>query len=161
MGGLPTLVLDHVLPLNPSLIPMFVLEEPKSRKRQRTSREPSDTQQVRAAKKQKSACETTAAPYHRPPGFWDNLSKVRLSLNALREFDDRTGREEIHPAYTQMPDAEDSRGQALHRLKRFARRGGPDLSHLRGVGLLMCWQEQTLTPCIIRLQTQTFWSTTR
>lgn len=61
-----------------------------------------------------------------PPEFWDSLSKVSATHRALRELDRRNN---ARPApKPPLP--------AVHPtdLERFARRGGPDLRHLRGVG---------------------------
>lgn len=63
-----------------------------------------------------------------PPQFWDNLSKIWLTPRALRELDRRN---DAHPPATN-PAAPIS--VAPTTLARFARRGGPDLGHLRGVG---------------------------
>lgn len=60
-----------------------------------------------------------------PPEFWDSLSKVSATHRALRELDRRNN---ARPApKPPLP--------AVHPtdLERFARRGGPDLRHLRGV----------------------------
>ena len=61
------------------------------------------------------------------PEFWDNLSKVWLTPRALRELDRRNDAQPVP-----KPPA-----PAVHTadLARFARRGGPDLRHLRGVRL--------------------------
>ncbi|KAM3441687.1 hypothetical protein MY4824_001465 [Beauveria thailandica] len=61
-----------------------------------------------------------------PPQFWDNLSKIWLTPRALRELDRRNDAK---------PPARNS--AAFSRvspttLARFARRGGPDIRHLRG-----------------------------
>ncbi|KAK5550541.1 hypothetical protein LTR46_011459 [Exophiala xenobiotica] len=111
---------------------MFVLEEPESRKRPRSSQEPGDLEPEPIAKKQKSLSESRAQPRHRPASFWDTLSKVRLSRGALREFDRRNIEEKVQPPCTLPPKVEHPTGRARLLLKRFARRGGPDLSHLRG-----------------------------
>lgn len=68
--------------------------------------------------------------------FYDTLSKVRLSRRALKEFDRRCVAQK-RPARVQRDDIANFRyvGRALDRLKRFARHGGPSLSHLRGVSL--------------------------
>ncbi|KAK5189051.1 hypothetical protein LTR96_010934 [Exophiala xenobiotica] len=110
---------------------MFALEEPKSRKRQRSSPEPEDFE-PEPAKKQKSLSENRNLPRHRPPSFWDTLSKIRLSRGALREFDRRNIEEKVQSPCTITPKVEYPTGRARLLVKRFARRGGPDLSHLRG-----------------------------
>lgn len=114
---------------------MFVLEELQSRKRQRPSQESVDLEQERepVAKKQKSTSESGAHPRHRPPSFWNTLSKVRLSRAALREFDRRNKQETGQPCSNPITNVEYPQGGSRQRLKRSARRGGPDLSHLRGV----------------------------
>lgn len=73
-------------------------------------------------------------PARSPPSFWDNLSKVHLTKNALRELD-RRNRDSARSARNF------SRKQPYRRVtRRFAvdlgtlvRQGGPDLSDLRGV----------------------------
>ncbi|OAG41332.1 hypothetical protein AYO21_04495 [Fonsecaea monophora] len=64
---------------------------------------------------------------------WDSLSKITLTLTSLREYDRRVHKETDLPnLYSLTSNAGDPTGQARQRLKRFARRGGPDLSHLIG-----------------------------
>ncbi|KIX02324.1 uncharacterized protein Z518_08265 [Rhinocladiella mackenziei CBS 650.93] len=109
---------------------MFILEEPKLRKRRRPSEDPADIEQVPPAKKQRSTPESSAGPGHRR--FWDTLSKIWLSYNALGEFDCRTNQETSQPDSVPTPVVECPTGRARQRLKRFARQGGPDLSDLRG-----------------------------
>jgi hypothetical protein len=113
---------------------MFVLEEPKSKKRRRTSQEPTDIAQVPSAKKLKPLSENDGH-HHRPPSFWDTLSKVRLSRSALKEFDRRNVQGTGQLCSEPIPIAQVSAGRYRQQLKRFGRRGGPDLSHLRGVSI--------------------------
>ncbi|KIW35735.1 uncharacterized protein PV06_11924 [Exophiala oligosperma] len=115
---------------------MFALEEPQSRKRQRSSQSREDFEPEPIAKKQKLLSESRDLPRHRPPSFWDTLSKIRLSRGALREFDRRNIEEKVQPPCTLTPKVEYPTGRARLLLKRFARRGGPDLSHLRGLANL-------------------------
>ncbi|TQV90119.1 hypothetical protein IF1G_11228 [Cordyceps javanica] len=61
-----------------------------------------------------------------PPQFWDNLSKVWLTPRALREKDRRNG---AQPSVATAPTPITLTPTTL---ARFARRGGPDLRHLRG-----------------------------
>ncbi|TWU70694.1 hypothetical protein ED733_001576 [Metarhizium rileyi] len=61
-----------------------------------------------------------------PPQFWDNLSKVWLTPRALREIDRRNG---ARPPVTTSPAPTVFTATTL---TQFARRGGPDLRHLRG-----------------------------
>ncbi|KAK5262627.1 hypothetical protein LTR96_011826, partial [Exophiala xenobiotica] len=114
---------------------MFALEEPKSKKRQRSSPEPGDLEPEPVAKKQKPL-SSRDLPRRRPPSFWDTLSKIRLSRGALREFDRRNIEETVQSSGTLAPKVEYPTGRGPLRLKRFARRGGPDLSHLRGLASL-------------------------
>ncbi|KAF7544205.1 hypothetical protein G7046_g9835 [Stylonectria norvegica] len=67
------------------------------------------------------------APNNFTPAFWDNLSKVGLTPRALRELDRRNTTQSV----TKSPI---SGGVVVTctDLARFARRGGPDLGHLRG-----------------------------
>ncbi len=60
------------------------------------------------------------------PEFWDNLSKVYISLRSLREFERRT----IHPPKPRLPSRRELDDHQLLRLKRFARHGGPCLDDL-------------------------------
>ncbi|KAA6408245.1 MAG: hypothetical protein FRX48_07987 [Lasallia pustulata] len=65
---------------------------------------------------------------HRTPSwFWDNLSRLRLTPRALREFDRRT----VWPAAPVPPKRTGKEDINLARLKRFARHGGPALDDLR------------------------------
>jgi hypothetical protein len=108
---------------------MFVLHDSSGSKKRR--RPPSE-EPAPAAKKQKAATEGGRGCGHRPPRFWDTLSKIRLSRGAVREFDRRTSetrqRQRLSAPST-IPTL-----PARHRpLQRFSRHGGPDLAHLRGV----------------------------
>lgn len=64
-----------------------------------------------------------------PTDFWDKLSRVPLCRRALREFNRRAVQS---TAPIPRPKREIERSQ-VQQLKRFARRGGPDLSRIRGV----------------------------
>jgi len=63
-----------------------------------------------------------------PPEFWDTLSRVPLCRRALREFNRRA----VQPIALQPRPERDIEGSLLQQLKRFARRGGPDLRRIRG-----------------------------
>ena len=79
-------------------------------------------------------------PSNFPPEFWDNLSKVWLTRRALRELDRRNcTRPAPGPA-----------APAVHTTDRacFARHGGPDLRHLRGVRLYYADLQLTLAKCL-------------
>ena len=114
---------------------MYALEKPKSRKRPRSSQESGDLVQESLSKKQKPFPKNHARPYDHPPSFWDTLSKIHLTRRALREFD-RRNIQEAHQQICIIPSKLNyPKGRARLRLKRLAQRGGPDLSHLRGVRL--------------------------
>jgi hypothetical protein len=68
--------------------------------------------------------------YRRPPEFWDNLSRLQLTRLALHEFDRRT----ILPTVSKPPELFEVKEIRVKELARFARRGGPNLRDLRGVG---------------------------
>ncbi|KIW78602.1 hypothetical protein Z517_08440 [Fonsecaea pedrosoi CBS 271.37] len=117
---------------------MFALEEPESRKRQRSSQGPADLEAEPVAKKQKPLSESRDLPCRdlrcrRPPSYWNTLSKVHLTRGALWEFDRRSIEEKVQSPCTFTPKVGYPTGRAVLRLKRFARCGGPDLSHLRGL----------------------------
>ncbi|KAI1196243.1 hypothetical protein F5X97DRAFT_334767 [Nemania serpens] len=90
---------------------------PQNRKRQPADELPQDD---RPAKKIK----TRIKPSNFPPQFWDRLSKVWLTPRALRELDRRNNKQPRRKPKT--PDVYTTT------LVRFARRGGPDLCHIRG-----------------------------
>ena len=112
---------------------MFVLEEPQSRKRPRSSTHSEDLESNPIAKKAKSA--NRSQPRRRAPSFWNTLSRVWLTRGSLKEFDRRHAQESDQRYHVPIPNSTLPNGRARQRLKRFARRGGPDLSHLRGVRL--------------------------
>jgi len=62
------------------------------------------------------------------PEFWDRLSRIPLSKNALRELDRRNTLQSLVPNQhleNRLPHEAD--------INRFSRLGGPDLRDLRGV----------------------------
>ncbi|KAK5627856.1 hypothetical protein RRF57_003571 [Xylaria bambusicola] len=70
-------------------------------------------------------------PTQLPPAFWDKLSEVPLTKNALRELERRKTRGPgTQPNTTWCFDC--CSPTERERLKRFARIGGPDQSDLRG-----------------------------
>lgn len=76
----------------------------------------------------KSSIKSSSHPNFFPsPAFWDNLSKVSLTRWALRELDRRND--------NNPPKAATAPAVRTTDLTRFARHGGPDLRHLRGVRL--------------------------
>jgi hypothetical protein len=89
--------------------------------------------------------------YIEPPGYWERLSKVWLTRRALRELNRRnrnrntpqpsSPQSQAHRPITRAFEAERKKPaeflrhcppKRLKDIKRFARRGGPDLSHLIG-----------------------------
>lgn len=60
----------------------------------------------------------------RPPRFWDNLTRVPLVRSALAELDRRNQQFPAPTATSTRPAHTD--------LKQYARRGGPDISDIRG-----------------------------
>lgn len=108
---------------------------PETRKRRAPCTHPTDEGCLPPSKKQKSG-----KPTHRRtepgPAFWDRLSRVVLSRRALKEFDRRTQVQEGTAATTASYPPTLPRGRQLTQLKRFTRRGGPSLDHLRGYSRL-------------------------
>ncbi|KAM5429576.1 hypothetical protein McanMca71_006801 [Microsporum canis] len=76
-----------------------------------------------------------------PPAFWDNLSKIWLTSDALEELDRRNralsrsgqGMPEPHtqPSQADFNPAEDCSLRTLHQIRELSKQGGPDLSDLR------------------------------
>lgn len=95
-----------------------------------------DEPSLRSVKKQKLS---PPARSQSPSAFWDNLSRVWLTHNALRELDRRNFQRTISEEEDLLvhPPANDflhyCSAQDLREIKRYARRGGPDLCEIRGV----------------------------
>lgn len=109
------------------------LEDPRSNKRQRNCFESAlevSTPSVKKSKTAESTCD------HRPPRFWDTLSKIRLSRGAIREFERRTADTARQQQIPRSLDYQSLAAGNLGQLERFSRHGGPDLAHLRGVRVL-------------------------
>lgn len=70
-----------------------------------------------------------------PPAFWDNLSQVWLTSNALRELDRRNKQASANVA-SESQFLRPATRNKVKTIQRFARQGGPDLSDLRGVRCL-------------------------
>ena len=87
------------------------------------------------AKRKKLTSKAGTYRWHRPPSFWNRLSKVHLTRGALREFDRRTLRAH-QPVLTPCSSIKTSPGPGTKTVKRFSRQGGPDLAHVRGVSSL-------------------------
>ncbi|KHN96006.1 uncharacterized protein MAM_06111 [Metarhizium album ARSEF 1941] len=75
-------------------------------------------------KKRKSTSAQALAPKS-PPAFYDDLSKVPLTLNVLLELDRR------NDALSNTETRTSSIGPVPKNLSRYSRRGGPDMRHLR------------------------------
>ncbi|KAL8784705.1 MAG: hypothetical protein Q9213_003801 [Squamulea squamosa] len=71
-------------------------------------------------------------PVNFPPSFWDNLSRLWLTVRALREFDRRTD----WPAPCLQPDFTGAQQVDPVQIKLFAAEGGPRLEDLRSVSLM-------------------------
>jgi hypothetical protein len=138
------------------------------RKRQRTELQPKGASQPQS-KRQKLIHHCTESQL--PPAFWDNLSKIWLTKNALRELDRRNSqlapssprspRRRFHRPVTRRALAEREKNclpapsaanflrhcglRCLKDIKLSARRGGPDLADLRGV----CISRKMLMPELI------------
>jgi hypothetical protein len=115
---------------------MPLQQELRSQKRKRKQAfeavpiaEPGSQSQQQPAKRQKQSQSSRSKT---PPEFWDKLSRVPLCRRALREFNRRADRP-IAPQQRAKRDIEDDQ---VKQLQRFARRGGPDLRSIRGVGLV-------------------------
>jgi hypothetical protein len=106
-----------------------LMARPQNRKRPRAN-EPSQSNPP--AKKAKLSRQSNFSPE-----FWDNLSKVWLTPRALRELD-RRNKTQPWPRFP-VPELYPTQ------LARFARHGGPDLQHLRGVWLQFPYCTQVLT----------------
>ena len=65
------------------------------------------------------------------PAFWDSISKLWLGGRALKELERRNP--SVRPATVVQPDLTQKEVLDHIKLKRFGRRGGPDLSDLRRV----------------------------
>ena len=162
---------------------MPVPEEPTSRKRQRASPEPATDHQSPVVKRQKKEATSRqrqpASPEpttdHQSPvvkrrksnseeddwsgypdSFYDTLSRIRLSRGALRLYDRRIDQTQCSPSLLPKPTTPSLPGQDLHKIKQFARHGGPNLAHLRGVCQLHTWYEHLADWCGFQFSTLRF-----
>lgn len=115
---------------------MHLRSNGKSCKRLHSESYSLDEPSLQSAKKQKLS---PPAPSQSPSGFWDNLSRVWLTRNALRELDRRNsqrtivGEEDLLVRRPANDFLHYCSPQQLREIKRYARRGGPDLCEIRGV----------------------------
>ncbi|KIW39814.1 uncharacterized protein PV06_08398 [Exophiala oligosperma] len=115
-----------------------VHDNPPSKKRRRYSSEPRSNDSPEdppSAKRKKRTLEAGVVGGHRTPSFWNRLSKVHLTRGALREFDRRASRAR-QLLSTLCSSIDSSSGPGTKSVKRFARHGGPNLTHLRGFAIL-------------------------
>ena len=82
---------------------MFILNETlRSKKRLRdfleSVRDHSGNDAERPAKRTRTAL-LDVHTVHRPPGFWDSLSKIHLTRGALREFDRRSAQSKVQSSH--------------------------------------------------------------
>ncbi|KAK5936586.1 hypothetical protein PMZ80_011184 [Knufia obscura] len=108
---------------------------PCSRKRRAPSSSEHAADECRPPSPKRHKPSPSAHRHYQPsPGFWDRISQVQLSRQVLREFDHRTrncrDRATSTALLLELPEEPD-----IKRLQRFARRGGPVLTHLRGFAL--------------------------
>ncbi|OAR00666.1 hypothetical protein LLEC1_07337, partial [Akanthomyces lecanii] len=99
---------------------------PVSNVQKRKRRNTYDTTEDSPPAKRIKSTSATREASNFPPQFWDNLSKVWLTPRALREKDRRNGGQPRVATSTTPVTVTPTT------LARFARRGGPDLRHLRG-----------------------------
>ena len=112
--------------------------EPRSAKRSRDSPESTPPTSHNEGPPSSKKTRTEDHPIHtghRPPGFWDSLSRVHLTRGALRELGRRQALNTPEPTLVPCNCTELPREAKTHQLERFARHGGPDLSHIRGVSI--------------------------
>ena len=110
----------------------------RSKKRPRPALDPLPDEIGPDLKRRRSLPEPEGYCTHRPPRFWDTLSKVRLSRGALREFERRTlqSQRQRQQQSKISVDADSSTTTITQAVKRFSRHGGPNLAHLRGVSVI-------------------------
>src|ERR1700761_5334200 len=111
----------------------------------RGSATPSTGLEPQSMVKKKNFTSKRRSQHHdrRPSSYWATLSTIWLTRGSLKEFDYRNVQEAGQLSHTSTPNDNLLNGRAHERLKRFARCGGPDLSHLRGVCLHL-WRTSTM-----------------
>jgi hypothetical protein len=118
----------------PAMPPKRELRSKRKRTADATSTEEPESQPQPPVKRQK---RSSPARSKTPPEFWDNLSKVPLCRRALREHYRRT-LQPVVPKQRAKRDVDDS---LVKQVKRFARRGGPDLRMIRGVSPVLARED--------------------
>ena len=126
--------------------PMSILQ-PVPRKRKRTSPEvyEVDDDSLISTKRPRTDHTRRQARHAARDRYWNTLSKVWLTPRALREFDrrnaaqssERTSNLKTRPNTRSLVDVSSLSETLLKELKRFARRGGPELADIRGVGYIL------------------------
>jgi hypothetical protein len=107
--------------------PRQELRSPNRKRKRPDEAAPTAEQQPQpSAKRQRTSRQSRSRT---PPEFWDNLSRVPLCRRALREFNRRA----VQLAASKQRAERVIEGDLFKQLKRFARRGGPDLRNIRGV----------------------------
>ena len=130
-------------------------KEATSRQRQPASPEPTTDHQSPVVKRRKSNSEEDDWSGY-PDSFYDTLSRIRLSRGALRLYDRRIDQTQCSPSLLPKPTTPSLPGQDLHKIKQFARHGGPNLAHLRGVCQLHTWYEHLADWCGFQFSTLRF-----
>lgn len=111
------------------LAPMLSHEGSYPRKRHREQSACNDIEQQARVKR------TKTISHNYSPEFWDALSKITLTRKALAEFERRTTEENIERVVSSARRTTRLLRSDAKRLREFATKGGPDLSHLRGVSI--------------------------
>ncbi|CRG82659.1 hypothetical protein PISL3812_00003 [Talaromyces islandicus] len=106
---------------------MHTKSQRRSRKRQHPEPQSLEVSPKQVQKKQKV---DHLSGSQLPAAFWDNLSKVWLTRNALQELDRRNSQASVRKPIRSVKPVTCNELQSVPR--RFSRQGGPDLSDLRG-----------------------------
>jgi hypothetical protein len=134
---------------------MVARQESSTRKRRELPQDTVELLEQPVTQKRLRNEPLTTTHQNPPPAFWDGLSKIQLERSALKELKRRNAileksrvESEIKQPLTQsavhewkqrtqlIPVAEylsKASQEDIDRIKNFARRGGPDLTDLRGV----------------------------
>ena len=123
---------------------------PHHRKRQLSEAEPETESLLHPPAKQRKLEEHQKL--RTLSSYWDNLSKLWLTDDALQEFNRRT----IRPTIPIPPHRTGKEDIDPAKLKRFARHGGPSLSDIRGVSLIQSFSDSPPDKPSIRIQKHLF-----